>query len=102
MNAATCAAPTLAPGLAAPPRRRAGPSRAGVGARTRVRQEEPLNAGAWAYVHPRINVSAARTDGASSARPRTVRYVGRLDAPCRRADAGSSTERLLVEGGAGL
>ena len=37
MNAATCAAPTLAPGLAAPPRRRAGPSRAGVGARTRVR-----------------------------------------------------------------
>ena len=31
----------------------------------------------------------------------SVRYVGR-DAPCRRADAGSPTERLLVEGGAGL
>jgi hypothetical protein len=39
---------------------------------------------------------------AVATRNATVRYVGRLDAPCRRADAGSSTERLLVEGGAGL
>ena len=36
---------------------------------------------------------------AVATRNATVRYVGRLDAPCRRADAGSSTERLLVEGG---
>jgi hypothetical protein len=39
---------------------------------------------------------------AVATRNATVRYVGRLDAPCRRADAGSPTERLLVEGGAGL
>jgi hypothetical protein len=39
---------------------------------------------------------------AVAARGASVRYVGRLAAPCRRADAGSPMERLLVSGGAGL
>ena len=47
-------------------------------------QEEPLNAGAWAYVRPRLETMlAAKASGASPASPsppstpRSVRYVGR-------------------------
>ena len=53
-------------------------------------QEEPINAGAWAYVQPRIDLAAAKAAGArwvahdesslgvaSSAEARRVRYVGR-------------------------
>ena len=37
-------------------------------------QEEPLNAGAWAYVRPRIETV---TRHECAAAPRTVRYAGR-------------------------
>ena len=44
-------------------------------------QEEPLNAGAWSYVRPRIDMVAARpAEGArADADPpaRSVRYIGR-------------------------
>ena len=52
-------------------------------------QEEPLNAGAWSYVRPRIEMAAARAAAdcsggsggggeAAAAAARPVRYVGRL------------------------
>lgn len=43
-------------------------------------QEEPINAGAWAYVQPRIDLAATRADVAVGPRavPRQVRYVGRM------------------------
>lgn len=40
-------------------------------------QEEPLNAGAWSYVRPRINNTAARVATQNVSSFRTVSYVGR-------------------------
>jgi 2-oxoglutarate dehydrogenase E1 component len=47
-------------------------------------QEEPINAGAWAYVQPRIDMAAGRADAdrfgahGGPVGARTIRYVGRL------------------------
>ena len=56
-------------------------------------QEEPINAGAWAYVQPRVNVAASQPANAnadanadqSPSGARQIRYVG------RRASAAPAT-----------
>ena len=40
-------------------------------------QEEPLNAGAWSYVRPRLELLAQREAGNAGRPPRPLRYAGR-------------------------